>query len=607
MKKLISALLVVLCFSTGWAQNKIKGWEYWFDDATESMTILNITPSESFVLASNIATDDLTDGLHRINLRFIDENNLSSTTLSQFFFKFDTETTGIELTEVEYWFDSNYENKVNQSIIGQTVWEPVLDLSGLNLGLHTIHIRFKDSKGKWSTTLSQFIFTKDVEQSASMKAWQYWIDNDLSSVVTTNITSNTEVSLSTALDLSEMNTGVHTFNIRFLDDQNRWTVTHSKFFYKKESKNLTGNTITAYQFWLDDKIEEVYTIATSPTQLISLSEAIDFTTLVAGTHDIHFRFLDETGVWSSAISNTFIKESLSIEDGLIAHYPLDANGDDQSVYQHHGTLNETTSVTDRFGNTDAALYFDGINDYVRIPDADHLDINNSEPFSVSLWLKQDAENISKYFISKYNPALGSKGAYGFGTGYTGDAYSWFYFNDEGGKENRGSIELNDGNWHHYVAVYKPGENITLYIDNQSDITQTITYTGNTINTTDLLIGCGANISQYFKGSLDDIRIYKRALSTEEINGLYSYVPTKNSVLEIPGTKVYPNPVNDILHVSIPDDGATLYLYDINGNCIFSKIIQKSQVDIPFNNLIEGLYFLQIRTTKGQQSFRIIRN
>ncbi|MBS2099934.1 LamG-like jellyroll fold domain-containing protein [Carboxylicivirga linearis] len=607
MKKLISVLLIVISFSICRAQNKIKAWEYWFDDGSSSLVQTLITPVEEFTLSTNINTNFLEDGLHCIQFRFIDENDLCSSIASQLFYKYSAVSEEVSLTEVEYWIDNDRSNTKSEAINGQTIiWEPEINLAGLQNGLHTINIRAKDSNNKWSAITSKFFIVKPNTATANLISWQYWFDNNIETATTTDFTSTNSYDLSTSIDISNLATGMHILNIRFKDDQNKWSSPVSKFFYLKESNPDLPNSMVAIQYWLDDNLENTYTEILESNQSLTITDAIDFTTLVAGTHTIHFRFLDKSDVWSSAISNTFIKESLSIEDGLIAHYPLDANGEDQSVYQHHGTLNETTSTTDRFGNANAAIYFDGDNDYIRISDADHLDINNNESFSVSLWLKQEGANTDKYFLSKYNPSLGSNGAYGFGTGYTGDAYSWLYFNDDGGTENRGAIELNDGNWHHYVAVYKPGESISIFIDNQLDIQQTVSYTGNTTNSTDLFIGCGANIAQYFTGSLDDIRIYKRALSTEEINGLYDYIPTSAANNYLINIKVYPNPASDQLHIDLGENkGASICIYSSTGTCVYNTVAIDNKVRLPVSHLTKGLYLIEIKSSKGRSVSKVI--
>ena len=81
------------------------------------------------------------------------------------------------------------------------------------------------------------------------------------------------------------------------------------------------------------------------------------------------------------------------------------------------------------------------------------------------------------------------------------------------------VTLTDTEWHHYVCHYD-GTNLTAYFDgqqaNQTGLTGVIDAT-----TADLFIGRGDSGSgREWAGSMDDVRIYNRALSVEEITRLY---------------------------------------------------------------------------------------
>lgn len=516
------------------------------------------------------------------------------------------------ITGGEYWFNHDYTTQVNFEVThgAEVNYTANIDVSALNNGLNTIHFRFCDNEDIWGNATSSFFVVDKINHtipSNQVIGGEYWFDHNFDTKISVALTNATEVSYVSSVDISNLNKGLHTIHYRFQDKSGKWSPASSSFFVIDENRLISNNTITSYQYWLDNQIDKAITINITPDQTINLTEQIDFTTLVAGTHQISFRFLDNATVWSNVITETFIKNSLSVDDGLIAHYQLDGNADDLSIYQHNGTVSEAIPATDRFGNMDAACYFDGVNDFIQIPDADHLDIQNNEPFSVSLWLRHDATNNAKYFLSKYNGSPGSTGAYAFGTGSAGDAYSWFYFVGEGGLENRGTLDLNDNQWHHFVSVYKPGESVSLYIDGQLDISNPLSYTGNTINTLDLFLGCGANKAQYYRGFMDDVRLYKRALNTDEINGLYNYIPTAAKPAKLEGITVFPNPVRHTLKVNLGENkGAALLLYNMTGSCVYSAVTSDVETEIPMAHLEKGIYLMQIKSRNGQSTFKIIK-
>ena len=109
-----------------------------------------------------------------------------------------------------------------------------------------------------------------------------------------------------------------------------------------------------------------------------------------------------------------------LNDGLVAYYPLSGNANDASGHGHNGTVQGANPTTDRFGNPNSAYYFDGINDYITVPDDGSFNVGNY--LTISLWIK----------FPGTPPSVGSfvsKSAWGVGanTGYifpyiSGDAF-----------------------------------------------------------------------------------------------------------------------------------------------------------------------------------------
>ena len=86
----------------------------------------------------------------------------------------------------------------------------------------------------------------------------------------------------------------------------------------------------------------------------------------------------------------------------------------------------------------------------------------------------------------------------------------------------GSTVLNDNQWHHVCAVLPDGatdiSQMLLYVDGQLETT--VTTSSRTINTGSLEdFKIGNDNSIYFDGLIDDVRLYSRALTIEEINDL----------------------------------------------------------------------------------------
>ena len=170
-------------------------------------------------------------------------------------------------------------------------------------------------------------------------------------------------------------------------------------------------------------------------------------------------------IWFAVVFATmaFLGVAVSIsEEGLIGYYPFNGNANDESGNNHHGTVYGATLATARFGNPNSAYSFDGIDDYVEIPD--HTNFNfGIGGFTVSLWIKTDATTTVGFgrddilakgdpTISGYAISLRNNRAV-FLVGPSGECY--------------GSSVLNDGKWHHIVGTLD-SSSMKIYIDGTLD-------------------------------------------------------------------------------------------------------------------------------------------
>ncbi len=226
----------------------------------------------------------------------------------------------------------------------------------------------------------------------------------------------------------------------------------------------------------------------------------------------------------STTTNTLIDSSAqlaqvsgTLNDGLVVHYKFDEGsgtiaGD--SAGSNTGTLvNGPAWTSGKIGS--GALQFDGVNDYVRVPFANNL--NGMANFSVSIWFNATAKATDNEII-------------GWGAGFVPYAIRHqangrvrFYVSN-GSKTS--FAETNNAiskDWIHVVGSYD-GSIVRLYVNGLAQTT-TGSLTGSIHTRSDsyLAIGRQGNISdRYTLGSIDDVRIYNRALSASEISELYTF-------------------------------------------------------------------------------------
>ncbi len=235
---------------------------------------------------------------------------------------------------------------------------------------------------------------------------------------------------------------------------------------------------------------------------------------------------------------TNVVEEYTPPPGLVAYYPFNGNADDGSGSGNDGTVNGATLAEDRFGNANSAYSFDGVDDYILTSWGGNGEHNFQYPISVSLWVKDDylgEEGAIDQLFSIY----GTTNDYSAARFVAHSSPSEFQVNVKTENGHQSYINypagwyddnIEDSNWHHLV-VYSLGEvsaEVYVYLDGR-DVTNaasTIVYDDDiqpTFSDDDFCIGANhqhGNPNYYFKGFIDDIRIYNYALSTTEIDTLY---------------------------------------------------------------------------------------
>jgi hypothetical protein len=199
--------------------------------------------------------------------------------------------------------------------------------------------------------------------------------------------------------------------------------------------------------------------------------------------------------------------------GLIAAYGFDeGNGGtlyDVSGHGHDGTI--SGAIWAGGGRHGGALQFDGVNDSVRIPDHNELDLTSA--MTLEAWVRPSAlGSIWRTVIFKEQAAHMTYALYaGAGDSRpTGQAYVG------GQKDARAGSTLATNTWTHLAATYD-GASLKLYVNGA--VVRTLAVTGNmTVSTGPLKLGGNAIWSEWFAGLMDDVRIYNRALSAAEITG-----------------------------------------------------------------------------------------
>ena len=170
------------------------------------------------------------------------------------------------------------------------------------------------------------------------------------------------------------------------------------------------------------------------------------------------------------------------------------------------------------GQVGGAIAGDGNGDYVQVPDNDSLTPSNE--ITIAFWL--------------YNNNQGGTGVYKLAWCSSSRAYAFDASNiahlvvcQTGGAIDEmfsvGTVSLNQ--WHYWAATFNRGL-ASLYIDGQLDSTKMLSVTSIMNDTQPLIIGgyweyCTPALVNSLNGRIDDVRIYNRALSAEDVQRLYT--------------------------------------------------------------------------------------
>lgn len=280
---------------------------------------------------------------------------------------------------------------------------------------------------------------------------------------------------------------------------------------------------------------------------------------------------------SSRLAITITIKPIQIDDkiptnGLIAYYPFSGNANDVSGNKSHGGVYNAALTTDRFGNINSAYNFNGLTDYIgaTIP---NIPQGNS-PRTISGWFKTDnafadpnkseicifnygtLENLKKLSLSIY-----SKGYLDITTGPNFSSND-FYLNN---------FNYSDDSWYFFTLTYD-GTKLSIYVNGKfvDQKAVNLNTVGNMFRIGERI--SGDNVKEGFKGKIDDIGIWNRVLTQEEISALYT-------LGEQPAYTLIPDPsfeqkLIDLKLDRFPIDGKVL---TSNINTITSLDVTKSSI------------------------------
>lgn len=298
---------------------------------------------------------------------------------------------------------------------------------------------------------------------------------------------------------------------------------------------VTGSQPLLYQ-WFKDGVA----LANATNSLLPLPNL--------QSNQVGFYSVTITNIYGYAISSDALLSIPGVPpsflpQGLIAYYPFNGNANDATGNGNDGAVSEALLVKDRLGNANSAYNFNGTNSYIQVNKL----VTSGQPFTWSVWFRpgspdtnwngsiinqgqQPVQISPALFINSGQAPSGLPGTISF---YSYDSSEHHIYSSP-----RSAWDTNS--WYQVVITLDAAGNSYLFVNGQVETTATNIPFGQ--QNSNFYIGANIGQSpgqQYFSGDIDDIRVYNRALSSNEVPQLYAYESDLPVITSQPQPEIVP--------------------------------------------------------------------
>jgi type II secretory pathway pseudopilin PulG len=242
---------------------------------------------------------------------------------------------------------------------------------------------------------------------------------------------------------------------------------------------------------------------TAPTTFVFASE---------GTKTLYAWAKDAAGNISASAS-----ETVEVITGLVSYWSFDGDADDDWGDNDATVISGATLATGIGGSSNTAYDFTGGN-YIQVPNSDDFDLGTN--MAISFWYKTSSAESSgsaAYVLSRDATGVNAGDAsFVYDSDTLRNGYFMFYEQTPGVNAGFPIADAPINQWHHVVFT-KTGASGSIYLDGVHK--ETLDTFTNNVWVNDTIVGFG-NSGLPFDGLLDEVKVYNRALSADEIVDLY---------------------------------------------------------------------------------------
>ena len=233
----------------------------------------------------------------------------------------------------------------------------------------------------------------------------------------------------------------------------------------------------------------------------------------------------------------YTDELLGVQADKILHYSFNGSLDDESGNNLMATYpNNVTYTADRFGRPDHAIVFGGSSNMTTLATPSPKPFITGMPFSISIWFKATAVSTSQTLVKADGGEYNTYSGYWLQLGAVAPGAMSFSIGNNSANNStaRNTITtpavFTAGNWYHVVVNVRGANDMDFYINGVKNTS--CSYDGSATamvfcsqqNQQLGVMGVFMGVGSIFEGVMDDYRIYKKALSQEEVSALYNFHP-----------------------------------------------------------------------------------
>ena len=516
--------------------------EYFFDTdpGLGNGTALSITTENTVSSTFTVDASALSTGYHTLTVRVQDDLGQWSVNHTGRFYMVDLPGTSDQIIAAEYFFDDDPGLGEGTALaltagseLNQTYAIPT---EGLSNGFHILTFRTKNELGLWSTNRSGrfFVFTPRLPSNVTLL--EYYFDVDPGIGLGQQLTVEDVASLDSSFLVSVPDTldqGTHNLFVRVKDANGIYSFSETRTFeiitdpivddfFPKEGGPGTQVSILGSNF-----------SAVSGENSVKFGDAFVSNILFASMDSLVVEVPDDaSGLVSIAVnvgeqigvSEELYNVDVAVAEGLVAYYPFNGNANDESGSGNDGIVNGATLTIDRFGEVSSAYSFDGVDDII-LANPLRPSLN-----TLSAWINPTSLPSGQFdnTVFTIGDGVDDRLNINISNNYV-PVYAVEFTNLNTGVGSNVSVSPSD--WTLVTATYD-GDFIRIYVNGvlsgESQVgARTINYGGVDI----LGIGDdGVSNNPPFRGTLDEIRIYNRALTIEEIQALSADRPQEAPVI-----------------------------------------------------------------------------